>query len=346
MSFIFADSFDLHVNQTDAEQRGWVITGTVSVNTTTVKNGRACIALGAADELEIQRDTATTDPVFVSFWWRISTDPAARYLCRFYTSSGGAYSVSVVQHTDGTIWIRDNIGSRLGNYSVGTLAADIWYHFQIKFTATDSCSTGDVVVKVNGDTWIDLIAGEDTNYSTSANLIKGFGLEGNSTTYFDSFVMWDANGAGTWSDWIGMLNIETLYADGNGTTSDFIGSDVDSTDNYLHVDEEVRDGDTSYVESDTPTDVDLYTFGNLTGTISSIAAVQVVSHAEKDVAGSRDFKNVARVGSTNYQGSNTHVGQVAEYRPYQDVWLVDPDTAVAWIESGVNASEFGVEVTA
>jgi len=73
------------------------------------------------------------------------------------------------------------------------------------------------------------------------------------------------NGAGAapYNGNLGDIVVDTLFPNGNGNYSDFLGSDADKVDNYLLVDENPHDGDTTYVESGTDTDRDSYGFDDL-----------------------------------------------------------------------------------
>lgn len=346
MTFLIADSFDFintAYDSNDLIDRGWNLTQTPQIDTGTVHDGRGSLFMTTNESLQFYMDTATTDSYFISVWFYRSSISGSDLIV-FGTASGGGSKWTIRMDAGGKIYWEDPASSQVGSLSSNALPAGQWFHIEAKFTCLDSCSTGDCVVKINGDIWLDL-DGEDTNYLSAANLIRYVGMEGQANTYIDSAVIWNSASTGTWSDWIGMIRMETIRPTGNGTTNDFTGSDADSTDNYLHVDELQYDEDGTYVESDTITDVDLYGYGNLTSSIQSIVGVQAVCVAEKDVTGSRQFKQLARTGTTNYQGAAISPS-VDDYITFVDTWLVDPDTAVAWIESGVNAAEFGVEVTA
>jgi len=347
MAFLLADSFDFYDIISDLNKRGLGYVASPDIETTIVKNGRASIRFITNEQVTYTYlTTSFTGSLFVSFWWYRSAVLTDNVLCLFKTSSTGQYYFKLFLEDSGQIHWSTYTDAQLGSSSIKSLTLNTWHHFEIKGTSTDSCSTGDCVVKIDGEIWLDLIAGEDTNYGASAGIIHSFTYNGHGTyTYLDSLVIWDDTGSGTWSDFIGMLNIETIMPDSNGTTSDFSGSDGNSVDNYLLVDEEPNDGDTTYVESDNISDVDLFNYEALTGTISSVAGVQVVSTVKKDVPGTREFKALTRISSTNYQG-DTLIPSDAEYQFLTSMWELNPDTAVAWTESDVNAAEFGIEITA
>lgn len=347
MSFIFSESFDWYSAIADMQDRGWTHHVSAGIETSTVKDGRACLYQQYTYACRWDFLATTTDYVYVSVWFRAANIiTVAKDLIEFMCNSGGYYYALGV----------DNIGRLVFHYyspatvhatSVNRLKQDTWYHLEVKFKTGDSVGAGDISCKVNGDEWLAVPAATDTHYSGTANM-SGIvlGSSGGAGKFFwDNLVIWDAGGAGTWSTWQGRLRTETLMPNGNGNSSDFVGQDADSTDNYLNVDEEPNDGDTTYNESNTVSEKDLYTYENLTGNITSISGVNVVCYAKATGSTTRKVKQLVRTAATDYQGATEHLMVQDTYDHYDDQWLVNPNTTNAWSEAEVNGAEFGVEVT-
>ena len=91
----------------------------------------------------------------------------------------------------------------------------------------------------------------------------------------------------------------------------------------------------------TPGNQDLYGFANLAVTPTTIFGVQSCITAKKSDAGVRSVKQQVRSGGTDYDGDTTALA--TDYETHCEIAETDPDTAVAWTESGVNAAELGVE---
>lgn len=138
-----------------------------------------------------------------------------------------------------------------------------------------------------------------------------------------------------------------LSANGNGVSSQWDGSDADSTDNYLLVDEVLPDDDTTYVESVDSLDLDSYTMENITlETGWEIAAVIPWAVAKKLSAGSPlDLKHYIRTTISGTPYSATSAAQVlgTSYALYWERRTTDPDSG-AWSETDVNNTEIGIEV--
>jgi hypothetical protein len=104
-----------------------------------------------------------------------------------------------------------------------------------------------------------------------------------------------------------------------------------------------NDDDTTYVQSSVVGDHDTYTMGDLPTSALSIVAVCPVVIAKKTDAGTRGLTPVIRSGGADYDQTEAFLG--VSYGSIREAVLVDPDTAAAWDEAGVNGMELGVKVT-
>jgi len=139
------------------------------------------------------------------------------------------------------------------------------------------------------------------------------------------------------------VQVFTSAPNGNGNSSDFVGSDADSTDNYLLVDDAgAPDDDSTYVESSTPGDKDTYAFGNLPASAATVHAVGVKVIAKKIDVGAPDLIAVARSSTTEDDSPSLGVGTT--YIARQGIFEEDPNTSAAWAPAAVDAAEFGIKV--
>jgi len=113
--------------------------------------------------------------------------------------------------------------------------------------------------------------------------------------------------------------------------------------NWMYVDEPSPDDDQSYVFDATLNDVERYLMATLTA--ASIFAVGVKARASKDNAGPRSFRFQCKSGATTSNTASDIALSQTVYGNYQAFFETDPNTAVAWTQSGVNAAEFGVKLT-
>ncbi|HEY7822991.1 MAG TPA: hypothetical protein VIG24_09170 [Acidimicrobiia bacterium] len=135
---------------------------------------------------------------------------------------------------------------------------------------------------------------------------------------------------------LGPVAISNMIPDGSGNRSELVGSDGNSVDNYLLV----NDGDDgTYVEGDA-LDGDLYTFGDLAGSEDVLGAVQTW-RAFDSAGGAITGRAIARVNATEYDGDDHVLGGSVATRIQE--WTVNPDTGLAWTPAEINGVEFGVE---
>lgn len=226
-----------------------------------------------------------------------------------------------------------------------TLAISIntWYHLELCIDVVNT-SGGTVTLYVDGISWG--TASGDTQASANA-YCNGFRLgagaaQNNSITTgldWDDIVVWSDD---TGITPLGDAAVNTLTPTGNGNSSVLVGSDGNSTDNYLLVDETAPDSDTTYVVSGTATDKDTYAFSNLPDP-GTVHAVKVGFIARREDAGAATIKTVAR-----HSGTETNGPTVTPNTTYSGVGLwgmfnTKPGGG-AWSVSDVDGAEFGVEI--
>ena len=256
----------------------------------------------------------------------------------------GVNQVNFMLNGAGSIEVRRSgmNGTLLGSGSV-VLSEGVWYYLEFKATISDT--VGVAVVRVNGVIDLNLSSVDTRQAGTTANTINIGERSGTPPGFYDvdDLYICDATGGSPADDFLGDCRVEALLPDGNGTTSNLVGSDGNSTDNYLLVDEAAPNGDTDYVESSTPGDKDTYTFGNLASTSGTVYGVQVLPYAEKTDAGSRTIASIARLSATEVDSADKALASSYAYLP--DIRETKPGGG-AFSISDVNSTEFGVKVTA
>lgn len=220
------------------------------------------------------------------------------------------------------------------------ISTGVWYYAEIKAVIHDS--TGAVTVRLNG---VNEITGTSLDTRNGgAGVIDTIHLRNptSNIVWFDDLYVCDTSGS-TNNDFLGDVRVEALFPNGNGNSSQLAGSDGNSTDNYLLVDETSPNGDTDYVESSTVGQKDTYAFGNLTSTTGSVYGVQILPYAQKTDAGTRSIASVARLSATEVDSADKTLSTTYTYLP--DIRETKPGGG-AWSITDVNNAEFGVKVTA
>lgn len=222
-----------------------------------------------------------------------------------------------------------------------TILASTYYYVEMK--AKIDNSTGAVTVKLNGVTELTYSGDTAASANNSADRLTVVGSTGISSTLtcdYDDLYIADTTGS-ILNDFIGDARVVALTPNGNGNSSQLVGSDGNSTNNYQLVDESPPNDDTDYVESSTAGDKDTYTFSDLSQANGTIYGVQININAKKTDAGSRSIASVARLSGTESDGPTTTL--TTSYKDIRDVRETDPSSA-QWTITNVNSAEFGVKI--
>lgn len=254
--------------------------------------------------------------------------------------------VELYLNADGTLAVRRSDGAT-GGTALGSgttpVPLNIWNYVEWKVTADNSA--GVVVVRLNGGTEINL-SSQDTQQTANAR-INGVSLgtfTGNASgTIYDDIYVCDGSGSSPTNDFLGDVRVQALFPSGNGNSSQFDGSDGNSTDNYALVDETNQNGDTDYVESPDVGDKDTYAYGNMASTAGTVYGVQILPHVKKTDAGARSIVTVARLSATETDGPVQTLATTYQY--LEDVRETKPGGG-AWSIADVNNAEFGIKVNA
>jgi hypothetical protein len=216
-----------------------------------------------------------------------------------------------------------------------------WHYFEFKVTISDGAGIAQYRMD-GGTTNLINFSGDTKNGGTTTDIDQvGIGTYGGGVgVYIDDIYILNTSGSVN-NDFLGDVRIATMMPNGNGNRSQLTGSDGNSTDNYLLVDEQPY-STADYVGSATAGQGDTYTMANLPTTAQSIAAAKIASIMLKSDAGAASAKHVLRRAGTDYFGATRVLSTSAVV--YSDIWETDPSTAAAWTETNINAAEAGMEV--
>lgn len=229
----------------------------------------------------------------------------------------------------------------LGNSLIATsgttpITPNNWYYIELKVLVNGS---GDYEVRVDGSNVLsgstDTQAGAN-EYANRVRLHAGLASASRQVQFDDWYVCDDSGSIN--NDFLGTRRIITYFGTADGDSSQLT---PDSGDNYARVNENPRDGDTSYVESGTSGHLDLYQMDTVT--FSAINGVIVEAVVRKTDAPDMGAHLVAKVGGTEYPGSAIPVTD-SDYTTIRRVLETNPDTAGTWTDAEINASQFGIEV--
>lgn len=277
------------------------------------------------------RNLTTDDTLVFGVAFRIPVIPNTQQpLVRLY--SGVNAGLEIRMETNGTLSVYLSF-TKLGT-TANAVTVDTWHFLEFKVFTNNT--TGRYEIRVNNAVWL-IHDNVDTQIATDAyhSAIR-LGAMFAVNVHWDDLYVLDSTGTGG-TDFLGSRQIKLYSPDGDGDTNDWTPL---SGNNYENVDEAESDGDTSYNETNTPNDVDLYDYADATD-LTTIDAIKISSDIRVDM-GSMDIKTLIKSDGTTSEGpaetitSNTFVNQ---YRISEE----DPNTSAAWTQGGLNAAQFGVK---
>ncbi len=313
----------------------------VTIDSSLSRSGSQC--LKTSYRYWFQMNFSSLDTGIIGFAYRftgVSTTSLTAELILFYSPAGK----QIALHVDLVGRMSLVQGTTVLAYAKKAIIQDRWHYIEVKWNCVNSIGADTFIVRLDGEEMINLPATTDCQYQASSGVTRIYiqGVNHAIFNWFDDLYLLDLTGAAPNNDFLGDIQITALNPNGNGATNDFTGSDADSTDNYLHVDEAVPDWDTSYVESSTVSHVDLYTYEDLSGT-PTIYAVQAVAVVKKDDASAKTSKLLTRVNGTNYEGS-AFAPTNGAYGYFTEIWALNPDDSATWVKADVDGAEFGIKV--
>ena len=351
MALLFMDGMDCYAVDSDITDRWSAVeatgAGDWTVQTTGGVNGGGALKC-EQDDLHLRkqvRSSGTLDYMRVAFWFYSTGTAAATDSFVAYLDSGMTSWVGLGIKNDGTIVAcgAKLTSSTLTSSVLATGTANICdstWHFVEHYIKIAGVGSGRHKVIVDGVVDIDYTGNVESIYSFDPYIVEFYTNDTDGT--YDDIIVWDDEAGDSFTGEFGVTyRIDTLFPSGNGDSSQFVGSDADSTDNYLLVDETALDT-ADYVGSPTTGNSDLYAFDNLSGTPSSVFAAVVSAQIAIDSAGAEGFRLNAKSSSTTTNGSDLVSDSVA-YKLVQQAFTTDPATSTAWIGSGIDSAQFGIE---
>lgn len=259
-------------------------------------------------------------------------------LITFYNQNSGMFTLQL--DVLGGLYVERDISNRVDTAYDFRIEPQRWYYIEMKVFFDNT--TGTYEVKVDGQV---VMSG------TNADTLSGGGPAICRTVFFgldtfddyewaDMYVL-DTTGSSL-NDYLGDIHIETVSPDGDGNRTDWTPDS--GLTNYTQVDEANPDRDSSYIESSTAGDDDLYTFAALTIPADTVLGVMVTAVGTNNDAGRRILNGRAR--SSTFEGTgNDMTFHDDRYRWNASFIEQDPNGPAAWTETSVNAAEFGVTLT-
>lgn len=340
MALLFMDGFD-HYATADFTKKWTSINASPQILPTSGRRG------GGAARIDVYN----TNLVFKTFPFTSNT-----WILGFAFNSGGGfgsaslagildgstYQCELRTNSDGTMSVTRNGTALTGGTSTRAMNAGTWNYIEWKVTIADSIAANSCVVRVNGEDWLSVAAGQDLKNSANAFanriVIGGSGPISMTNLLFDDLYVCDQTGPAPYNNFLGDVRIDTLLPNGDGTYQAW--SPSTGTTHYTCVDENPINT-TDSVQTAGVGNRDSYTFQDLPALTGNVLAVQTNIAAIKNDAGSRSVKTLVKSGATVSTGTAQALNN--SYLYYNDMFVNDPNTGTAWTQAAINAAEFGVE---
>jgi hypothetical protein len=308
--------------------------GAVTASATTARSGNYSYRLGNSMDATISFTAAA------EYYFRAGIRMANQGTTRYLQWRKGTTNLGGVAFTvDGKVSMY--VGTTLTDTSVwNSFQLNTWYLLEVYVKIADS-PNGRVIIKLDGVTMVDFTGDSKPGADTTMDniFIQFVGTTG--YCYFDDLGINNTSG-GSDDSWCGDGKIVCLTPDGNGTYSQFIGSDGNSVDNYLLVDETPPDDDTSYVETTVSGDKDSYEMSDYTGVGRSILRVWTEARARDTVAAGGQIKLGFITDGSEYESSALSL--LTTYsRVVGTGYTQNPYTVSGWAEADLDGVQTLIE---
>lgn len=215
-----------------------------------------------------------------------------------------------------------------------------WYYIELKQVVNDT--TGSWTLNIDGVT---IASDSSVDTRDGGNGIIGFlqisGVTNNFQTKWDNIYAYHDNG-GDVVNFLGIIHVGSLHPDADG--DDEVWSTSSGIDSFALVNETApHDDDTDYIQSGTSTERTLFTYDNVLTGLTSFHGIHIHTIVRETDATDFTLINTFKQNLVLYpESAEAIAGQT--YEDIDHVRDTDPDTAVAWTASGINALQAGVEV--
>lgn len=347
MALQFFDGFDHRLVKRESGV-GWTIANPSVISTVQFRTGSASSAPGTG--IVCSCAVAASAMKGVGFAWYQAGTAAGKAIAQFRSDAGATIHITITNDASGFVQIRrgDHAGTVIATSASAVLSVAAWLSIEVQCVVDDSA--GSVEVRVQGALAVSF-SGDTRNGGTSTNIDavahRGVGTASNAAFWDDWYIYDETDGTATQGapndDWMGDLVAYLSLPNGNGTYSQLVGSDGNSTDNYLLVDENPPNT-SDFVGSAVSGNHDSYQMQDLPAAASSVVAVQAGAYVSKSDAGAAGIKTLIRENATDTV-SPSYTLSTSWEAMFGVLRCLKPSDSTLWSVADVNATEVGVQVT-
>jgi hypothetical protein len=242
-------------------------------------------------------------------------------------------------------YLGSGTGTPLGPPSAaGVLPGTTWTYIETKVII--NASTGMVECRINGNATA-IISATGLNTVSTANVwVSGFVMNsnfyGSTNSYWDDWYMLDTTAASPLNTYLGAVQVKGDKATANsavGGRNAFTPTNPTNS-NYQNV-ANVPFNSAEYNFDDNPGDYDMFRFGSLSA--QTVYFLNEWAVEELDAAGPRTVALDCYSNGTDAQGA-AFTPSAGTPTLYNQAFIVDPHTGLAWTVANAAAAELGVQV--
>lgn len=354
MALLHFDGFETYWGS-DADLYRQMLSSDIYITTNSVPSLETSVARTGSQSLNVSYSkyynyrhptTFSNDTVYFGAAFYFETGDS-QYLVKFMDS---AYKEQISIRRQATTNVLALYSSSGVAIYAGTipLALDTWYYIEGKIKITNNTSAGDAIFKINNVTDISIPAGYDIcgQSNTSLRYLNFNSMFLYTGMYIDDLYVCDDTGSYN-NTFLGDCIVEAKNPNGNGSSTQWDGSDGDQTDNYLLVDDGATLDNADYVEAQNISETDLYAYENLLFEPDTIYGIRIKTNIFKAGVGERKYKLMCRSNSTNYEIEEYNMGQGTDDSITDDDIIIetDPATSALWTKNNFDLAEFGVALS-
>lgn len=280
--------------------------------------------------------------IFHGFGWLSGATTTNHQICAFYGDAGATQHITLGLNVSGQLEVRrGNFGGTLIATGTTVFGLNTWVYIECRVVISDT--VGVVQVRLNGSATNEINFTGDTKNAGTNSTIDGIGgptRVASSNEFQSDLYVCDATGSVN-NTWLGDVAVRTLIPNGDGNSSQLLGSDGNSVSNYQQVDD-VPYNTTDYNGSATVGQKDTYALADLPAGVTAVYGVRVNGYFAKSDAGLASAKIVTRSGGTDYAPTTRTL--TTSYLEFSEIRETDPATSAAWTPANVNALQVGMEV--
>ena len=250
---------------------------------------------------------------------------------------GAQDGVGLWSESTGEISVKRD-GTLLATSVGANILVNVWYYIELKVKCASGTS-GTYELRVNG---INVASSTGANTKAGANSYHdGFRFAGTTGLHdmiVDDFYFLDATGSVN-NSFLSLKRVVTIFPDAAGDLDQWTASTGPS---YNMVNENPQDGDTTYVESSTSGQEDLWNYGAV-GATGPVAGIQVSTDCRMTGATGYTLITQEKNGGVDSTGVSQPISS-SSYTTKRQVFETNPRTSAPWNVTDLNSTQFGVKI--